>query len=412
MKKISPIKIKLFFQTKLTEAYIFAKFIFRNFIDDDCSNVASTLTFTSLLAIVPLMSVSFALLSSFPVFQELSDPIQNYIFEHFVPTTGKVVHQYLQGFTDQVSKLSIWGIFFLFITAVMVMVTIENAMNKIWKVRYQRYGTSAFLLYWAILSLTPVMLGLSVAASSYLISIPLLTNDLHVNVSVLLKHAPFIISFICFCFLYVVVPNCTVRLRHAIIGALVAAVLLDLAKAGFSWYLSSYDTYELLYGAFATVPIFFLWVYWAWFIVLLGAEVAYALSAPHKRRIGITLDGFTHAIHWLGYLWQAQQSGQGLSLESLIRKDHLAYEVKPEAIVQQFIDKKLITITAGNRYILCSDLSTLTLDELRNLLPWRLPKLETAQKISSNQAYLKLVQQNQAKTAQLFSEPVANILHL
>ena len=229
---------------------------------------SSTLTFTSLLAIVPLMSVSFALLSSFPVFQELSEPIQSYIFEHFVPATGKVVHQYLLGFTKQVSKLSIWGIVFLFTTSVMVMVTIENALNKIWKVRKQRHGTSAFLLYWAILSLTPIMLGLSVAASSYLISMPIISKDLHVNTSLMIEYSPFLISLFCFSFLYIIVPNCRVKIRHAFIGSFVASFFLEAAKRGFTWYLSSYDTYQLLYGAFATVPIFF-------FVGILGLDYSF-----------------------------------------------------------------------------------------------------------------------------------------
>lgn len=407
MKKISPYNIALLAKTKYQEVITFLKFVIRNFLDDDCSNFASTLTFTSLLAIVPLMSVSFALLSSFPVFQELSDPIQNYIFEHFVPATGKVVHQYLQSFTNQVSKLSIWGVFFLFVTSVMVMVTIEHAMNKIWKVRVQRHGTSAFLLYWAILSLTPVMLGLSVAASSYLISLPMLTNDLHVNVSILLKYSPFLISLICFCFLYVVVPNCSVKIRHGLVGAIVAALMLELAKKGFSWYLSSYDTYELLYGAFATVPIFFLWVYWAWFIVLLGAEVAYALSAPYHRRTGVSLDGLTHSIEWLGYLWQAQQQGNSLSLECLIRKDKYAYEIKPDIVVQHLLASHLISLGDDGKFILCRDLTHLSFEELRLLLPWRLPQLQRAQQVTSNKKYLALLENSQKANLENFAKPVS-----
>lgn len=390
--------------------YIFLKFVLQNFIADECTNAASTLTFTSLLAIVPLMSVSFALLSSFPVFQDLSEPVQNYIFEHFVPATGKVVHQYLISFTKQVSKMSIWGVAFLFVTAVMVMVTIENAMNRIWKVRYQRYGTSAFLLYWAILSLAPVLLGLSFAASSYIFSLPMWNGELQVNQNVLLKYSPFLISFLFFWFLYVVVPNCYVKIRHAAVGAFVAAFLVEVAKKGFAWYLSTYDTYELLYGAFATVPIFFLWVYWAWIIILLGVEVAYALSATHHRRTGAQLDGLTHTIHWLGYLWHAQQKGRGLSLESLIKRDNHAYEKRPELIIQALLDAKLITVIEDGKYMISRDLNGLTFDELRVLLPWRLPKIEMICLDDINKNYLDMITSSQQANKEIFSTSVASLL--
>jgi membrane protein len=292
----------------------------------------------------------------------------------------------------------------------MVMVTIENALNKIWKVRSQRHGTSAFLLYWAILSLTPIMLGLSVAISSYLMSMPIITKELHVNLSRMLSYAPFIISVFCFSFLYLVVPNIKVKITHALTGAFVAAYLVELAKMGFTWYLSSYDTYELLYGAFATVPIFFLWVYWAWFIILMGAEVAYAFSAPHYRRTGMRLDGLTHTIHWLGYLYHAQSKGQGLTLEALIKKDERAYEVKPEIIIQHLVDAKLITSKEDGAFILCKNLDNLAFDDFRTLIPWRLPKIiQNQSTISDNEQYIKLLQKYQTALAATLHVPVSSL---
>ena len=138
------------------------------------------------------------------------------------------------------------------------MFTIERGMNKIWRVSSSRHGVTAFLLYWAILSLAPLMLGLSLAASSYVFSMPLLA-DQHA-VSFFLIISPFFLSLVGFTFLYIVVPNCPVKLKHAFLGGLFAAVLFETAKQGFAYYLSNYHTYELLYGAFASVPIFFVGV--------------------------------------------------------------------------------------------------------------------------------------------------------
>lgn len=176
-------------KTKFYSCDRFVRFVIQHFIQDDCTYIASALAFTSLLAVVPLMSVGLAIFSSFPVFQGLAEPVQNFIFDNFVPATGKIVQSYLQQFTSQVSKLSIWGVVFLIFTALLVMFTIERAMNKIWRVSSSRHGVSAFLLYWAIISLAPVLLGLSLAASSYLFSMPILAD--HRAPYTILHYSPF-----------------------------------------------------------------------------------------------------------------------------------------------------------------------------------------------------------------------------
>lgn len=267
--------------TWFNQAFAFVRFVANNFVADDCPYRASALAFVTLLAIVPFMIVGFAILSSFPVFQNLREPLQNFIFVNFVPSTGKIIQVYLQQFADQVSKLSILGIIFLLVTAFLLMFTIERSMNTIWRVHAHREAITALLLYWAILSLTPLFLGLSLAASSYLVSCSLLVN--HQVPPLLFNFAPYLFSFTGFTFLYVVVPNYPVKLRHGILGGLVATVLFESAKQGFTYYLIHFNFYQLLYGAFATVPIFFIWVYWVWLITLLGAEISYALSVNFQH---------------------------------------------------------------------------------------------------------------------------------
>lgn len=349
----------------------FIRFVIQHFIQDDCTYIASALAFTSILAIVPLMSVGLVIFSSFPIAQNMAEPVQNFIFEHFVPTTSKVIQEYLLQFTSQVSKLSIWGIVFLIGTALLVMYTIERAMNKIWRVGASRHGVSAFLLYWAILSLTPVMLGLSLAASSYLFSMPLLMD--HSVPSIFLHYFPFILSLIGFLFLYVVVPNCPVKIKHAFWGSLFAAVLFEAAKQAFAYYLIRYNTYELLYGAFASIPIFFIWIYWVWLITLLGAEISYALSVHHQRRSGKSLDGFSHALLWLHQLWLAQQHGKGLSFNELIDASTQAFAVDVDEMINALIYNELIHATADGQYMLSRDLSHISLYSLTQILPYRLP---------------------------------------
>lgn len=357
---------------KLKESNRFIRFVARHFIEDDCPYRASALAFTTLIAIVPLMAVSFTILSTFPVFQNLADPIQNFIFANFVPTTGKIIQTYLHSFAAQVSKLSLMGVIFLFSIALLVMYTTESAMNKIWRVNSSRHHLSAFLLYWAILSLAPILLGLSIVISSYIVSIPFFANH---DIPLPLSYVPFLFSLSGFTFLYVVVPNCPVRFLHGFYGGVIAALLFESAKLSFAYYLTHYNTYQLLYGAFATVPIFFVWIYWVWFITLLGAEISYAFSAHYLRRPGVPIDGFSHALLWLYQLRLAQQEGKELTIDQLINASQRAYAVNVDDMLKQFIDLQLIKTTSDGHYILSRDLNHLTLYELTQLLPYRLPSV-------------------------------------
>lgn len=356
---------------KIEDFKIFGLFVIKRFFDDDCTYRASALTFTTLLAVVPLMSVGFSILSTFPVFEELRAPLQDFIFENFVPSTGKVIQEYLQLFTQQVSKLSMFGVVFLFITALLVMRTIEGSMNHIFRVTMTRKGVSAFLLYWAILSLAPILLGLSLAASSYFFSFPFI-QGYHAP-AILRIISPAMLSLIGFTFLYMVVPNTKVSFKHGLIGAIVATFLFETAKKGFAYYLSQFNTYELLYGAFATIPIFFVWVYWTWLITLFGAEIAFALSVHYERRKGHTLDGFSHSLLWLNKLWDGQKTGQPVSIDELINSTQTAYAVDIDHVLSTLLEADLIQRTEDGRYSLSRALNQISLYELKTILPYSLP---------------------------------------
>ncbi|MBA2657686.1 MAG: YihY family inner membrane protein [Tatlockia sp.] len=355
---------------KFYEGARFVRFVAVHFINDDCTYRASALAFTSLLAVIPLMTVGFAVLSSFPVFHHLAGPAQDYIFENFVPATGKSIQSYLQQFASQVSNLSVLGLAILFVTALLVMVTIEQTMNKIWRAPSSRHGVAAFLLYWAILSLGPVFLGLSLAASSYLFSLPFVQDA---TPSVLISMLPFWLSLLGFTFLYVVVPNCEVKFMHGLGGGLVAALLFESAKLAFAFYLSHYNSYQLLYGAFAIVPIFFIWVYWLWIITLLGAEISYAFSVHHQRRIGKPLDGFSHALLWLQQLWQQQKEGKGCSLDELINSTERPFAIDINEMTNTLVSADFIHIASDGHFMLSRDLQDMTLYDLSQILPYPLP---------------------------------------
>ncbi|MDP1615287.1 MAG: YihY family inner membrane protein [Methylococcales bacterium] len=258
----------------------FVLLVTHNFLKDDCFYRASALAFTSLLAIVPLMYVGLSALTFFEPFQALAEPLQNFIFKNFVPATGKVVQDYLQQFTAQAGKLPFWDLLFLLVTSVFMMITIEYAMNTIWRTPNARHNLKAISLYCMMLIVTPVLLGLSLALSSYVIALPILQLG-HSGV-LISKSMPLIFSLLGFTLLYVIVPNAPVKFSEGLMGGLCATILFELAKHVFAFYISRYNSYTLLYGSLAVIPVFFIWVYWVWLITLLGAEVSYAFG---KKRM-------------------------------------------------------------------------------------------------------------------------------
>jgi membrane protein len=256
----------------------FSAIVWRRFGRDRCSRVAGALAYTTLLAVVPLSAVGFAVLSVFPVFKTWMTTVQDFIYGNFVPTAGDTVSQYLQQFATNAGRLTAWGLVFLFVTAVMLIATIEKAFNDIWHVRRQRTLARRITAYWAVITLGPMLMGLSLSTTSYIASLPLFSGVGGVR-KVVLKLAPIAFEWAAFVLLYVTVPKAAVRIRYACIGAVVATVLFECAKLLFGTFVASAGSYRTIYGAVAVLPVFLIWIYVSWVVTLLGAEVTAAM--PH-----------------------------------------------------------------------------------------------------------------------------------
>lgn len=347
------------------------------FVRERFTYAASALTFTTLLAIVPLLAVIITIFSAFPVFHSLSAEVQQFVFQNFIPASGKVVQTYIQNFIVQTGKLSIVGTLFLVVTAIMMMLTIEHALNDIWNIEGRRYNFAAIIRYWAVLSLAPIIIGLSLMAISYVVSLPLITGaatTLGVK-SILLDSVPFILTAFALCLLYIVVPNCKVPFLYGFAGAIIAAGLFELAKKLFVLYLIHFPTYRVIYGAFATIPIFFIWVYFSWVIILFGALISNVLTNRRYIKMRSGIDGFTLAFIWLGVLWEAQKKGKGLRLKELYNALPGNYQVDAFKLINLLRDKEFVTLVGGDRYILTRDFASIKLSDLYKLLPWKLPEV-------------------------------------
>ncbi len=246
---------------------------------------AGYLAYITLLSIVPMLTVLLSILSSFSVFSDVGIVLQSFIINNFVPAAGDAVHGALLDFVANTGKMTAVGSAFLFIAALMLISNIDKNLNYIWRVRDKRRAVLSFSMYWMVLTLGPILVGASIAATSYITSLNVIQHEAVSGIyHTLLRKLPFILSFCAFVGLYLLVPNKKVHFSHAVIGSLVAAILFELSKKGFAAYITQFPSYQLIYGALAAIPILFVWVYLCWLIVLVGAEVTAALGEQEQWR--------------------------------------------------------------------------------------------------------------------------------
>ncbi|WP_456445380.1 virulence factor BrkB family protein [Thiolapillus sp.] len=330
-----------------------------------------SLAYTTLLSLVPLMTVVFAILSAFPIAERVSEMVQDFIFQNFMPASGEVVHSYLMEFSRKASKLSGVGFLALIVVAIMLVSTIDNTFNAIWDVQRKRRPLNKFLVYWAVLSMGPVLVGASVLASSYLISLPMVSEATSTGMGrTLLGWVPSVSSGIAFTLLYWLVPNRPVKFWHALAGGALGAMLFELTKMGFAWYVTTFPTYEAIYGALAAIPIFLLWIYLSWLVVLLGAEFTYALGAwrqviHHGESPAAELENM---LCLLKKLVAAQKEGKAVSLRRL-----QSCSSDAEALLASMHKQRLVERNERGRWLMARDAHELNLFELYRATGHRLP---------------------------------------
>jgi membrane protein len=248
-------------------------------IDDQITVNAGYLAYVTLLSIVPLVAVGVAIFSAFPGFESTLVTIENFLFTNLVPTSSDVIKEHISAFAGNANKMTAVGVGFLAAVSLLLIRNVDATLNRIWRIKKKRPMMISFAVYWMVLSLGPVLLGASIGVTSYIVSLVSFADQGIPGFSgFLLKLLPYIISMIGFIMLYTLVPNTRVPFKAAIPGALFAAMLFELTKKGFALYISHFPSYEVIYGALATIPILFVWVYLSWIVVLLGAEFTVCIS--------------------------------------------------------------------------------------------------------------------------------------
>lgn len=363
--------------------FAFILFVAKKFQQERCFDVANSLSYTSLLSIVPLMAVIFAGLSSFPVFQDLMVELENFIFSNFIPTSTQVIREYMMSFVSKTAGLTLIGIFSLVAVALLLMWKVDQVLNHIWSVTKKRDYLKTFLTYWALLTLGPVLIGFSLMATSYLTSLPIISDTAQsIGVKKYLLHTVAIsFTFLAFFLTYLIVPNVRVNIKHALIGGLVATLFFELSKQGFALYISSNQTYQNIYGALSTIPIFLIWIYISWLVILLGAITARCLDLYNYSQTRLLpqtppqqQNDFVIVCSIIYNLWQQSLQGKGVSEEQLIIKSEVTKRDELLMLLSQLNKSAWIHRGENNSWYLSRDISSLTFNALYNDLPFELPK--------------------------------------
>ena len=358
----------------------FFRFVARRFLEDDLFQAAGALAYTTIFALVPLSMVVFGVLSAFPVFNEWSDRLSDYIFSNFVPTAARSVQAYLKQFSANAGQLTTAGVIALVVSLLITVYGVEAAFNRIWRVKSARPRLGRFLVYWTVLTLGALMAAASLAISAKFFAMSLFeTQSGRALQTLMLRAAPMAIELVAITAIYRVVPHRTIQWRHAFTGALLATLLFEVVKWGLGLYLGSFNSYSKIYGPVAAVPILLLWIYLSWVAVLLGASLASSMSefryqpASMRLPLGFEMYGL---LRLLARFNEVRKEGRGLHSDEIERLEPMLTDALVQQMLAQLHEINVVRRAENGEWLLSRDLDELTLAELYEACQLRIPIAE------------------------------------
>lgn len=271
----------LFFNWITAKKIILGYFVYLlgRFHEDRILYYSGYLSYVTLLSMVPLLAVIFSIFSIFPFFEKLKEEVEEFVFSNFVPALGDAVQEQILSFVENATRMTPFGLLVLLIIAVLLLSSIDHTLNQIWHVRKNRGLIVSYSIYLVVLISSPVLLGTSLAATSYLVSLRGIEEGAALSViKLLLSSLPFLGSFLFFLLLYIIVPHTKVHFWSAVSGAMIATLLFEISKSAFALYFINFPVYQVIYGALAVIPLLLIWVFISWVVVLVGAQIAASLD--------------------------------------------------------------------------------------------------------------------------------------
>lgn len=352
----------------------------RRFLDDRLFEAAAALAYTTVFALVPLAMVVFGVLKVFPVFDEWSKALSTYVFANFVPSAAREVEAKLTEFSQNSSSLTAAGVIALVVSLLITLNSVETTFNRIWRVASSRPLLPRFITYWTVVTLGAIAAASSLAVSAQIFALPVFATDQgRVLQGFAIGVAPLLIAFAAITAVYRVVPHRTVKMRHAMAGALLATILVESIKWALGLYLARFESYQKIYGAIAAAPILLLWIYLLWIAILLGASLASTLSAfryqPAAMRLPLGYEIYG-LLRLLGRFDQARHEGRGLHSDQMLEMEPMLTDSLLQQILAQLVQIKLLRRDEQGEWLLARDLDDMTLAELYEACQLRIPVAE------------------------------------
>jgi membrane protein len=356
----------------------FAMYSLRRFIADGCFAASGALSYTTLVSLVPLAVIALGSLSAFPIFGPVREEILALVFRNFVPSIGEQAAWWFRTFADSATQTTAIGVVGITATGILVLATVEDQLNLIWRVTSPRPWVQRILAYWTLITLGPLLIGFSLSLSTYFEiaarqagfeqqAVALIASSwLHG----LARGVPALLEFVALTLLYCLIPNCAVRWRDGALGAVIATAAIEILKVAFSIYIGM-SSYQTVYGALAIIPIFLLWMYLSWLAVLVGAVVAAAL--PNWRideRIGAIPSGGVRlgfSLALIAALGRAQRHGETRSTPALAGELGVATTVIDEHM-RPLAEAGFVAHTQEGCWVLAWTPETATLHDLYEAL--------------------------------------------
>ena len=342
----------------LRAAWEFIVALVTRFREERVTQTAGSLTYTTLLSLVPLFTVALAVSTAFPVFNEWIGALQLFILENVLPDTPAVntLIEQINSFSENAARLTAIGVAGFVVTSVMLILTIDNALNRIFRVQRRRSVVQNIFIYWGVITLGPLFIGGSISSTYFALREAAGVSPFSFLADALVGVVPFILTCAALMLLYGVVPARRVDWRHAVLGGLLAGIGFEIAKRGFAIYLTRVPTYTLIYGAFATIPIFLIWLYLSWVVVLTGAVFTAVLPVFGRKseRHRVPGEELADALGVLGALARAHEHGDVLPLNALARSQRLPPD-RCEEILVRAASRGWVARTERDGWVLARD---------------------------------------------------------
>ncbi len=367
----------------LQHARAFSLLLVDRFRHVRAQQAAASLAFTTLLSLVPLIAVSVGVMSKFKAFDDIGGALKGFLLDNLLPDkAGAVIAKYTLQFSVQANKLTAVGSIMLFVAAILMMLTIDRAFNQIWQVARPRPLVQRLLTYWVVLTAGPLVLGGAVAGLTQLISASLgLVDEPRWLQTGAFGLVPVLLLTAFLSLLYFLVPNRRVRCVHAIAGAVVATAGLLLMQRLFGLYLSRFGSYTLIYGAFAVVPVFLVWLYVCWVTILAGALIAAILPEYQAGyRVVHRFNGrrYYGGLLMLGELLRARQAGSGQNLRVLANLSRIGI-ADTETTLYEMREAGWVERTENRQWMLACDVGQLSVQAVFDRLALDLARLPAPQ---------------------------------